>query len=276
MRSLIALLAAGLSAYVLTQGWESEVAVTGLVLLSISVAIFLVTIAPTQATRVWRAIDHRASSVLDVIFAFAEARLRQLTVIALALVTVLSIAFWGWLISGSELRTESQGSQQTIIRTDTTESGSTTFRNLSLVFAALLALPIAIWRTRIAQLQATTAQREHLDSLYRQGAQKLIDKDLSVRLEGVHILDRLAKDEPERYHIQIMRRLCGFLRNSRSVQHVTIDLQEDDRTVAESIRSRGESGRRIEEQSHFTLDLNLTNLKGVWFNRAVLARADLS
>lgn len=276
VRSLISLVAAGLSAYVLTEGWESAAAVIGLLLFSISAGICLLAIAPSQGVELWRAIDRRTSSVLNVVFRFAEARLRQLTVVVLAVVTVLSIVYWGWLIAGTEVRIETQGNQQTTIRIDTTESGSTTFRNLGLVYAALLALPIAIWRTRVAQLQATTAQREHLDSLYRQGDQKLRDKDLSVRLDGVHILDRLAKDEPDRYHIQIMERLCAFLRDSRNVQQVDGSLQEDDRAVATAIRSRGESGRFIEAQSHFVLDLYGTNLKGVRFSRTVLAGADFS
>ena len=275
VRSLLALLAAGLSAYRLADGWGSGVAVIGPVLLSVSVGICLVSIWPTQVTKRWQAIDRWTSSVLDGVFKFAEARLRQVTVLSLAVVAILSIVLWGWLITGSEVRTETQQTQQTTIRTDITESGSTTFRNLSLVFAALLALPIAIWRTRVAQLQATTAQREHLDSLYRQGADKLLNEDLSVRLDGVHILDRLAKDVPDRYHIQIMSRLCAFLRNSRNAQHVNGDLQEDDRAVAEAIRSRATAGRNIEDQSSFTLDLHSTNLKGVWFNGAVLSRADL-
>ncbi|MCY3895191.1 MAG: pentapeptide repeat-containing protein [Chloroflexi bacterium] len=53
-------------------------------------------------------------------------------------------------------------------------------------------------------------------------------------------------------------------------------LQQDQRAVAESIRSRESVGRNIEDQSSFILDLNSTDLKGVWFNGAVLARADFS
>ena len=276
VRSLIAILAAGLSVYVLTEGWGSRVAMLAVVLLSVSAGILLIAIWPSQARRLWQAADRWTSGVLDGVIEFAEARLLQLTVIVIAVVAILTIVFWVWLITGSEIHTETQGNQQTAIRTDVTESGSTTFRNLSLVFAALLALPIAIWRTRVAQLQATTAQREHLHSLYREGADKLLSDDLSVRLDGVYILDRLARDMPDGYHIQTMSRLCAFLRNSRNVREVNGNLQEDDRAVAEAIRSRGESGRRIEEQSQFTLSLHSTNLKGVWFNRAVLSGGDFS
>ncbi len=276
LRSLVAILAASLSVYRVIEGWTTTIAVIGLALFAISLGICLVAIWPTQVKMLLQAIDHWTGSVLDSVFGFAEARLRQLTVLTIALAITLSIVLWGWLIEGSELRTETQETRQTVIRTDITETGSTTVRNLSLVLAALLALPIAIWRTRVAQLQATTAQRELFDSLYRQGDLKLRSEDLSVRLDGVHILDRLAKDEPDRYHIQIMGRLCAFLRSSRKVQEEHNGLQEDERAVVESIRSRESAGRDIEDQSSFTLDLNSTNLKGVWFNSAVLSRADLS
>ena len=276
LRSLLAILAAGLSTYRVIEGWTTDSALSGIVFLGISLGIFLVAVWPTQIKKLLQASDNWSGSVLNSVFGFAEARLRQLTVITVALVVTLSIVLWGWLIEGSEVRTETQEIRQSIIRTDITESGSTTVRNLSLVLAALLALPIAIWRTRIAQLQATTAQRELFDSLYRQGDSKLRSEDLSVRLDGVHILDRLAKDVPDRYHIQIMSRLCAFLRSSRTVREEHDGLQEDQRAVAESIRSRESVGRNIEDQSSFTLDLNSTNLKGVWFNGTALARADFS
>ena len=276
VRSLLALLAAGLSIYRLLEESRSQVNVFGLVLLGVSVSICLFAFWPAQIIKRAQAAKDWTSSVLDDVLRFAEDRLRQLTMLVLVVVTILSFVLWGWLISGSEVHTETRGFQQTTIRTEIIESGSTTVRNLSLVFAAILALPIAIWRTRIAQLQATTAQREHSNSLYREGAGKLVDEDLSVRLDGVHILDRLAKDEPEQYHIQIMSRLCAFLRSWRDRQGNRSYLGEDVLAVIEAIRSRGEAGQEIEEISSFILDLKNTNFRGAWLNNAPLSRAELS
>ena len=36
---------------------------------------------------------------------------------------------------------------------------------------------------------------------------------LSVRLGGIYALERLAKEHPEEYHIQIMELLCSFVRH---------------------------------------------------------------
>ena len=53
---------------------------------------------------------------------------------------VFSICFWGWLNHG--------------------EAGSTTIRNIGLVVAAIIGLPLAIWRSKVAERQAATAQRQ--------------------------------------------------------------------------------------------------------------------
>ncbi len=234
------------------------------------------TVWSTWIKKLLLAADNSTSRSLDSVFGFAENRLRLLTILVLTVVATLTIVLWGWLITGSEVRTETQFSQQVSVRTEITESGSTTARNLSLVVAALLALPIAIWRTRVAQIQATTAQREHSNSLYREGADKLVSEDLSVRLDGVHILGRLAKDEPEQYHIQIMSRFCAFLRSWREDQISRYYLGEDVLAVIEAIRSREESGQDIEDRSSFVLDLKNTNFRRAWLNNAPLSRADFS
>ena len=59
-------------------------------------------------------------------------------VFVLIAATVLSIMFWCWLSHG--------------------ESNSTTIRNLSLVIAAIIGLPLAIWRSIVAERQSETAQ----------------------------------------------------------------------------------------------------------------------
>ena len=35
---------------------------------------------------------------------------------------------------------------------------------------------------------------------------------LAVRLGGIYALERLAEDDPEHYHVQIMQLVCGFVR----------------------------------------------------------------
>ena len=100
---------------------------------------------------------------------------------------------WAWLIAG--------------------ESGSAIIRNLGLVIAAVIALPLAVWRSVVADRQAKTAQRGLLNERYQKGAEMLGSDVLAVRLGGIYALARLAREHPEDYHTQIMRLLCGFVRH---------------------------------------------------------------
>ena len=112
-------------------------------------------------------------------------------ILTVALVA-FSVVFWDWLSGGG--------------------SGSETIRNIGLVAAGLIALPLAIWRAIVAGRQANTAQQGLLNERYQKGAAMLGNEVLSVRLGGIYALQRLAEDHPEQYHIQIMRLFCAFVR----------------------------------------------------------------
>lgn len=107
------------------------------------------------------------------------------------------------------------------------ESGSATLRNLGLVVAGLVGLPLAIWRSVVAEHQADAAQRQSniafrslLNERFQKGAEMLGHPDnMSVRLGGIHALDRLAKDHPETFYLQVIQLLGAFVvSESRSVQ----------------------------------------------------------
>ena len=93
------------------------------------------------------------------------------------------------------------------------ESWSAIIRNFGLVIAAGIALPLAIWRSIVAARQATTAQGGLLNERYQKGAEMLGSKVLPVRLGGIYALARLAREDPEDYHVQIMSLLCAFVRH---------------------------------------------------------------
>ena len=112
-----------------------------------------------------------------------------IVIAASALVTM----FGGWLSGG--------------------ESGSTAIRNIVLVVAGLIALPLAIWRGVVAERQPNTAQQSLRNERYQKGAEMLGSEVLSVRLGGIYALQRLAEDCPEEYHIQIMHLFCAFVRH---------------------------------------------------------------
>ena len=83
---------------------------------------------------------HKVNNGIRRIRKFAEDHLGSLTVIALAGLTLFSILYWDWLHDK--------------------EPGSTTVRNLGLIVAAIIAFPLAIWRSIVADRQSKTAQQQ--------------------------------------------------------------------------------------------------------------------
>ncbi|MXW53570.1 MAG: hypothetical protein F4Z66_06240, partial [Gammaproteobacteria bacterium] len=77
------------------------------------------------------------------------------------------------------------------------ESGSTTLRNVGLVVAGLIAIPLAVWRSIVAERQAKTAARSLLNDRYQKGVEMVGNVDnLAVRLGGIHVLAQLAREHP--------------------------------------------------------------------------------
>ena len=73
------------------------------------------------------------------------------------------------------------------------ESNSGTIRNIGLVLAGLVALPLALWRSLVAQRQAEAAQRQAFtaqeglaNDRYQKGAEMLGSDVLSVRIGGIY------------------------------------------------------------------------------------------
>ena len=181
------------------------------------------------------------------------------TAIAVAAAALATI-FWGWLSGG--------------------ESGSTTIRNIALVLAGLIALPLALWRGVVAERQASTAQQSLRNERYQKGAEMLGSEVLSVRLGGIYALQRLAEDYPDQYHVQIMRLFCAFLRHTTKdagliSEQVRIEpgthlgIRQD----VEAISSRAESRIVLERKVGFRLDLRGADLPGIQFSNADLSSA---
>ena len=213
----------------------------------------------------WLKLARRRFTALSVVSLLAVASLIALVVI--------STVFRDWVTGG--------------------ESGSTTIRNIGLVAGGVIALWLAFWRSRVAELQAATAQRTLSNQLYQQGAEMLNSEELSVRLDGIYTLERLAKDEPERYHIQIMSRLCAFVRHPTKEDGGAAkpdekdQLREDVQAAMTAIASYmwiGIGGYppvleyrpALERKANFKLDLNRADLTGLRLVGASLDGADLT
>lgn len=186
------------------------------------------------------------------------------------------------------------------------ESGSTTIRNLGFVIAGLVALPLAVWRARVADRQAEATQRQaetaHDDlrnRRYQESAAMLGSGVLTVRLAGIYALQQLAKDHPEQYHIEIMKLLCAFVRHPTKDKHLDPTLSAEDgkdsasseeqpnhklrddvQAAMEAICACHARQLHLEAAENFRLDLRGADLKGAMlpganFSGARLERANL-
>ena len=199
-------------------------------------------------------------------------------VVALGAVAWMLIASWNWL--STDFWTWLRGEANRM------ESGSTTVRNLGLLIAGLIALPLAIWRSWVAKRQADTAQHNLLNERYRQGAEMLGSEVLSVRLGGIYSVQRLAAENPKQYHIQIMQLLCAFVRHPPAVEadknkrttgeQDELELRSDVQDAIASISVCHGEKAKLEIAAGFRLDLRGANLSSVELFEARLSKADLT
>ena len=184
------------------------------------------------------------------------------------------------------------------------ESGTATVRNLGLLVTAIIALPLAIWRSVVADRQARTAQQGLLNERYQKGAEMLGSEILSVRLGGIYALQRLAEESPEQYHVPIIQLFCTFARNPTESEENQGNpknqpshkpaLREDVQAVMTAIGGRAKTGIDYEKAtkssgleirhstervtvsriSYFWLDLSGANLSGVDLCEAELSSAN--
>ena len=161
---------------------------------------------------------------------------------------------------------------------NSTESGSTTIRNIGLVLAGVVALILGLWRSFVAQKQANAANRQSavahqslLNERYQQGAQMLGSEVESVRLGGIYTLRSLSEQHAEEYHLEVSRLLCAFIRHptgftpSETSQSETDSiplLREDVQVALDAICACHELNTNLEVHTPFWLDFREANLNG--------------
>ena len=101
-----------------------------------------------------------------------EERLAVSTVALLAVVVVVAVFWW-----------------------DSSEE----VRNFGLLAGGVAAAALAIWRSRVAERQAATAEAARLDARFETGLRMLQDERLDVQQDGTDLLERLADDHLEGY-----------------------------------------------------------------------------
>ena len=168
------------------------------------------------------------------------------------------------------------------------ESVSTTIRNVGLVIGGIVAILLALWRSRVAERQATTSEKGLLNERYQRGTEMLGSEVLSVRLGGIFALRHLAEEHPEQYHVQVMESFCAFVRNpvedndTRRLMPIEADpphgqpppLREDVQAIIDAIAVRSDVHLAIEKKARFRLNLRGSDLRGAWLMGANLASAE--
>ena len=204
-----------------------------------------------------------------------------LSVVVMLVEVLLVVVLWDWLAGD--------------------ESGSATIRNIGLVIAGSLAIPLAIWRAIVADKQASSAQHQTviaqqdlLNERYQKAAEMIGNVLLSVRLGGIYALQGLIEEHAEQYYVRCMRLLCAFVRNPPADEHLTplsdremtrwgggIRLRADVQAVMDMMRSRDDRLIGLEGRARFEVDfkgsdLRGSNLRQVNFTGVDLRDADLS
>ena len=189
--------------------------------------------------------------------------------VLLALLVVL-LLIWGW---------EGLWGWERLASNDLWRSVS--FRDVSLSAGALLAICLGAWRSKIAQTQANTAAKQAdtaaqqsntavrslQNDMYQKNVEMLGSEWLSVRVGGIQALGRLAQDDPETYHRQVMDLLASFVRHPRT-DELLLQRHPENRCRPDILEILAAIGLRNEKQ--LELDAN-NNVR-----RIVLHDANLS
>ena len=179
-------------------------------------------------------------------------------------------------------------------------SNSETVRNAGLLIAGGLAFIFAGWRAWVAerhanaarnqaehaQRQADTAQQSLLNERYQRGGEMLGSSVRSSRMAGIYSLERLAREHPEQYHVQIMNLLCTCASDSakidldpyhrESIENIPLTtLREDIQAILTIVGNRGEPTFGIENAANFVPRFNGTDLSLAVLHKANLFKASL-
>ena len=178
----------------------------------------------------------------------------------------LTIHYWCWLTGHG------------------TESPGATVRNAALVIAAPVTLILALWRSRVAQRQADIAYRTFHGETYRAAVSMLEHQRLFVRLGGIATLLQLARAYPAEFHLRVVHILAAFVRHPppQDEEEPQGCVREDVQTILVFYGERPAEALEIEDKEDFIIDLQGSDLSGIWLRRGAnlrrvrLARCNLS
>ena len=194
--------------------------------------------------------------------------------VVISLGILLGVAYWDWL---------------------TDRSGNTdAVRTVALVVGGIVTLMLALWRSVVAERQATaatrqseTGERTYLNERYRQAASMLGDTSFTVRLGGIVALERLAEDHPAEFRHEAFKLLLGFVRTPPALQQAQPHVwdgwlqlerpapRQDVQAAIEVIARLERRPRISDDRVQFLMDLTGAQLCGVDLRTLRLRRASL-
>ena len=192
----------------------------------------------------------------------------------LAVVTVFALSFWEqW--RGEDLSFWEQWRGE--------DSLGAAVRNIALILGSIVALGLAVWRSYVAQQQLNYQQRSLLNDRYQRAAEMLGNEAMPVRLGGIDALTRLAEEQPQNYHVQVMSLFCAFVRHPPRPSMAADDgnVTEDVRAILRSMQWRNSTLVKIEKEADYRINLRGAllygaNLKGAIMSKALLSGTDLT
>ena len=156
-------------------------------------------------------------------------RVPVVVALLLAVFAIAVVTRWDWLQTADPTQRD---------------SNSATLRNVVLVIAALIAVPLALWRSWVAERQVRVAQSGLLNERYQKGAEMLGSGVPSVRLGGIYALRILAEEHPRRYGVQVLRLFAAFVRHPTREERPTgvLEPRSDVQAIMEAVGSYDRSG----------------------------------
>ena len=171
-----------------------------------------------------------------------------------------------------------------------------TVRNFALFSTPLLGFPLlfqrtmaqdkqadaAIKRAESALMQAKTDSRRRLAEAFARAVEQFASVELAMRLAGLYALWKVAEEDIENYHVQIMQILCAFVRNPPELKGWKLDgnkflvKRSDMEAVLTLIRERNEEQQKQEHSANYRLNFTDADLRMADFHGAYLRESNFS
>lgn len=160
-------------------------------------------------------------------------------------------------------------------------------RNLMLTYGGVVALILAIRRIAFLNRHTVAAEAGHRDGRFEKGTEMMSAGELTARFGGIAALERLAREQPEEYHVQCHNMFCVFVRHRFSaddhdetatlsrVSHCPPEIEAAAKVVGYRLAGRINGVEKIEQRQNFRIDFSGANLFGIQLNGSDFSMANL-